>query len=58
MPSQQVKPEHVFPRSLDRQRATLRCAQVIVRQEMRRLRERQRSHFREHQFLRPRLMRL
>jgi hypothetical protein len=43
MPSQQVKPEHVFPRSLHLQRATLRCAQVIVGQEMRRLQERKRS---------------
>jgi hypothetical protein len=33
MPSQQVRPESVFPRSLDCQRATLRCAQVIVGQE-------------------------
>jgi hypothetical protein len=47
MPSQQVKTEHVFPRSLDRQRATLRCAQVIVGQEMCRLRERQRSQCRQ-----------
>jgi hypothetical protein len=47
MPSQQVRTEHVFPRSLDRQRATLRCAQIIIGQEVRRLQQRQRYQCRQ-----------